>query len=238
MTSLARRADRSEHQVFLEALGRAWASGVDLAFGDLDSSPGGCTVPLPTYPFERLEYWIAPPARRPEAPFADFSTDAAAYAAPVQGSVSRVPDAISSCHRRPALGVAYAPPVDDVERALADIWEELIGVAGLGIHDDFFELGGDSLVAVRLAARIRERLGIDLDVRALFDCTTIARLAARVREERGHSAYGPDRNMSQFIETVAGMSDEEAEALLAKWRDGPSQVLLQWDEPATVTANL
>jgi phthiocerol/phenolphthiocerol synthesis type-I polyketide synthase E len=210
----------------MEALGRVWASGVDLDFGALNPSSGARSVPLPTYPFERQEYWIAPPARRQDAGHAGASTPAT-HAAPHlrQGfggqagheSPASVPVAISTRHKRPALTVAYAPPVDDVERELTDIWEELIGVAGLGIHDDFFELGGDSLVAVRLIARIRERLGIELDVRALFDCTTIARLSARVREELEGSA--PDREMSQLLELVGLMSEEQAEGLLATWQE-------------------
>ena len=68
-----------------------------------------------------------------------------------------------------------------------------------------------------MVAHIRERLGIELDVRALFDRTTIARLAARVREELGRGSAEDDA--AQVIEMVEQMSDEEAEAILAKWHD-------------------
>ncbi len=84
-------------------------------------------------------------------------------------------------------------------------------------------------MAVRLVARVRERLGIELDVHALFDCTTIARLAGRVREALGAVAH--ERDASQFLELVERMSDEEVEAILAKWdderpdRDSPKE---QW----------
>jgi acyl carrier protein len=208
-----------------------WAWGVDLDFGMIDPSAGARRVPLPTYPFDRQEYWIAPPLPRRDETGDSAATEAAAHAASAlrwngdgqEGHQSRAGalTAISAHHMRPPLAVAYAPPVDEVERELADIWEELIGVGGLGVDDDFFELGGDSLVAVRLVARIRERLGIELDVRALFDCQTIARLAARVREELGTTAQ--DRSMSQFLEMVEQMSDDEVEVILAKWTDQPSR---------------
>jgi acyl transferase domain-containing protein/acyl carrier protein len=205
--SLSPQAGRSEHESLLEALGRVWASGVDVDLGVLNPSSDARRIPLPVYPFERQEYWIAPPSLRSGVPHIVGGTNRAA----------KGPVAISTRHARPSLAVAYAPPVDEVERELADIWEELIGIAGLGVDDDFFEIGGDSLVAVRLVARIRERLGIELDVRALFDCTTIARLAARVREELGGRAN--DGEMKQFLELVEGMSDEEAEGLLATWHE-------------------
>ena len=205
--SMSPQAGRSEHESLLDALGRVWASGVDLDLGVLTPSSDARLIPLPVYPFERQEYWVAPPRRRRDVLHVVGGTDRAASA----------PVAISTRHTRPSLAVAYEPPVDEVERELADIWEELIGIAGLGVNDDFFELGGDSLVAVRLAARIRERFGIELNVRALFDCTTIARLAARVREELGGRAH--DGEMQQFLELVEGMSDEEAEGLLATWHE-------------------
>jgi hypothetical protein len=72
-----------------------------------------------------------------------------------------------------------------------------------------------------VVAHIRERLGIELDMRELFDCTTIARLAVRVREEIEANAH--DRHMSQFLQLVEHMSDEEVEAILAKSEDGPAQ---------------
>ena len=53
-------------------------------------------------------------------------------------------------------GAGYVPPRSEVERVLVGVWERVLGVARVGVHDNFFDLGGDSLLAVRLAARMRE----------------------------------------------------------------------------------
>jgi amino acid adenylation domain-containing protein len=72
----------------------------------------------------------------------------------------------------------YAPPADDTEGALADVWAELLGLDRVGRHDNFFALGGHSLLAVRVVSRVRDRLGVELALSAIFDSPTIAGLAA------------------------------------------------------------
>jgi amino acid adenylation domain-containing protein len=68
-------------------------------------------------------------------------------------------------------------PRNDVEATLGEIWQELLGIAAPGIHDNFFDVGGHSLRATQLAARIRRRLGVSLAARQIFEAPTIADLA-------------------------------------------------------------
>jgi thioesterase domain-containing protein/acyl carrier protein len=64
-----------------------------------------------------------------------------------------------------------------VERVVAALWQEMLGTERIGIHDEFFELGGSSLLAVGLVARLRERLGVELDPHVLLEAPTVAELA-------------------------------------------------------------
>jgi amino acid adenylation domain-containing protein len=72
----------------------------------------------------------------------------------------------------------YEAPQGDVERAIATIWQELLGLERVGRHDHFFELGGHSLLAVQMMAKLRSACGVDLPLRTLFDAPTLAMLAA------------------------------------------------------------
>lgn len=81
---------------------------------------------------------------------------------------------------RPRLSSGFVAPGTDAERRLVAIWTELLGVEGIGIHDDFFELGGHSLMATRVLSRIDESLGVRLALRDIFDAPTVHRLAERV----------------------------------------------------------
>lgn len=75
---------------------------------------------------------------------------------------------------------ADTPPRTDTERRIAQIWERLLKTDKIGLHRNFFELGGHSLLAVRLVSQLQSALGVSLPLAVLFECPTIAALAARI----------------------------------------------------------
>ncbi|HEU0077693.1 MAG TPA: amino acid adenylation domain-containing protein, partial [Longimicrobiaceae bacterium] len=78
---------------------------------------------------------------------------------------------------RPELDQEYVAPRDDVEAALAEIWSEVLQVDVVGVRDDFFELGGNSFMAVRLMSRIEKRFGPALPLATLIQAGTIEKIA-------------------------------------------------------------
>jgi acyl carrier protein len=82
----------------------------------------------------------------------------------------------------------YVPPRNELEGTLTAIWSQVLGIGQIGVTDDFFELGGDSLLGVQLAAAIRNALGVKMPMRTLFDRPTVAQIAARIEELRGTPA--------------------------------------------------
>jgi len=84
-------------------------------------------------------------------------------------------------HPRPELNSEYTEAADETERALVTIWQELLGVDRIGTQDNFFQLGGHSLLGTQMMARIRERFGIDLPLRMVFEAPTPAQMATLVR---------------------------------------------------------
>ncbi len=77
----------------------------------------------------------------------------------------------------------YAPPRTPLEIALAELWAEVLDVERVGLDDEFFALGGHSLRATRLVARIRERFGVELPLAAVFELPTLGDLAEKVAQE-------------------------------------------------------
>src|SRR5262249_18455585 len=71
----------------------------------------------------------------------------------------------------------------ETERALTEIWAEVLGVDQIGIHDDFFQLGGHSLRAAQVITRVTEVLGVKLPLQAMFDSPTVAGLARIIGTE-------------------------------------------------------
>jgi acyl transferase domain-containing protein len=173
-------------EVLLGALGRAWAAGAGVDWRAVHGGEARRRVPLPTYPFERKRFWVdrAPrPGFVAPAAAADEAEADAAAADPREGWSA-------------------------TERAVGRIWETLFGAAP-GLHDDFFEAGGDSLMATQLVARIRAELGAQIGVRAVFDAPTVAALAVVV------DGPAADDELDALLAGVEGLSDDEIEALLA-----------------------
>jgi acyl carrier protein len=109
---------------------------------------------------------------------------------------------------RPELDVAYAAPQSNIEEHLAKIWAEVLSIEQVGIHDNFFDLGGHSLAASRVISRAIQTFRLELPVNALFDAPTVARMAVIVEQNCAKRAN--DVELERMLREVETMSEEEA----------------------------
>lgn len=84
-------------------------------------------------------------------------------------------------------GVPFRAPASELERRLAVLWADLMEVAEVGVDDDFFELGGNSLIGMRIAQEVADSYGVAISPLAFYTQPTIAGLAGLVQAERSRS---------------------------------------------------
>ncbi|QSQ25382.1 acyltransferase domain-containing protein [Pyxidicoccus parkwayensis] len=166
IASLPGNADRKTSP--LNALGEAWQAGVNLDWEGFRAGERRRKVTLPTYSFDRERHWLEP-------------VDSSAGGVHT-GAVPPPPPAPRRA--TPRMGPA-APPRDETERALAGYFQELFRIQDVGIHDDFFALGGDSLLALRLTAWISDRFAVRLALKEVLEAPTVAVLARRLGDASG-----------------------------------------------------
>ncbi|MFP6560684.1 amino acid adenylation domain-containing protein [Paraburkholderia sp. B3] len=85
----------------------------------------------------------------------------------------------------------YVAPQGETEAAVARIWSEVLGVERIGRHDHFFELGGDSILSLKVQRRVARELAADVELAALFAAPTLDAFARAVDEARARTASGP-----------------------------------------------
>jgi len=91
---------------------------------------------------------------------------------------------------RPELVQPYAPPLTATERELAEVWSTVLGIEPVGTQDNYFDLGGNSLLALRMLELVRQRLGVVIPTVTLFERPTVHSLAGAV-DQRAARAAGP-----------------------------------------------
>lgn len=189
VTSLPRDRDtsaRAERSSMLQGLGRLWLAGAEIDWEALYRGESRGRVPLPTYPFERTRCWIEPlptsNASREQPPVLARETPTQADADPLDARPG-------SAAPRPAAAVpSAAPGGDDTERTIVRIWQDCIGIQAIGPESTFRGLGGDSLTAVQVVARMNQAFAARLTINDLLINPSIAELARALRREADATA--------------------------------------------------
>jgi amino acid adenylation domain-containing protein len=144
------------------------------------------------------------------------TVDLAARIAELAGRGALADDAPDSgdgeAYERPELDQDYVAPRNDTERTIAAIWADLLGIDRVGIHDDFLELGGHSLLATQMLTRLREGLGAELTLTAIFTAPTVAELARQISPGNGQS--GADAGPDELDDEIEGLSESDRRELL------------------------
>ena len=105
----------------------------------------------------------------------------------------------------------HVEPRDDIEQTLTQICRDVLKVDRLGVHDSFFDHGGDSILASQVIGRVRQQLQEDLPILVFFESPTVAGMARALRA----SKTGQDAQLSNLVEELERMTDQEAQRMLS-----------------------
>ena len=177
-----RDANASDEEALLSALGRLWLRGAKVDWRGFWKHEKRRRVPLPTYAFDRKRYWVdSLPSPTTEK---NIPTGVPAI---VLNSADATPGCEAALETGPAPEIGrpeYASPTDDVERTVAEIWQRLLGLERVGIYDNFFALGGHSMLGAQLLSHLRSAFHVDVPLPTLFEAPTVAGMAERIRAFR------------------------------------------------------
>lgn len=176
------KEERTDQDCMLSALGRIWTKGVPVDWARLYPNEQRGRVALPTYPFERKRFWIEARANAFEKRGATLTSESAEEkdAAPIEMKDEHPVD--GGLDSRPELVTGYAAPESEAEKTLAGLWQRVLGTK-VGVHDNFFDLGGHSLMALTLMNDIERVFGQRLPLASLIQAPTIHQLAPMLGEK-------------------------------------------------------
>ena len=101
-------------------------------------------------------------------------------------------------HDRLSLTTEYVPPVTELQRDIASVWSQVLGIEQVGLMDNLFELGGNSLIALRIISRLKRLKNIEIPVTVLFEAPTVLALSDVLSSQPSPESYEGSRRRGEI----------------------------------------
>ena len=124
-------------------------------------------------------------------------------------------------YSRPELETPYVAPRTPFEVELAEIWAAVLGLDRVGLHDNFFDLGGHSLTATRVVSQVIKKFQFEMPLQSLFVAPTVAEMAAVIEAHQGKKVG--DADLEGMLAELESLSEDEARRLVAEESGKPSR---------------
>ncbi|CAF2949130.1 unnamed protein product [Rotaria sp. Silwood2] len=159
--------NKNDNELLLISLGSLYATGINIDWEKFYKGPNKCRISLPTYPFENKPYWI--PAAMSNTIMLQHEQE--------QTEVTYNALSVKSSN------IVETKILTPIESIIISIWQQILGNYNISIHDDFFDLGGNSLMIVQLASKLKKQLNVQIDL-ASIEKLTIHALAIVIEDKR------------------------------------------------------
>ncbi|MCU0286265.1 MAG: acyltransferase domain-containing protein, partial [Acidobacteria bacterium] len=170
---------------FWNQLGELWLHGVPIDWRSYYNykNEKHFRMPLPTYPFDKKRFWL----------------EAAGPSVKLENSTANIEITGQITYPYESDNENYEAPRDELETNIAAVWEKILGLNRIGIHDNFYDMNGDSLTATQMTTRLQEIYPIEIPLRDFLERPTIAQLAELIKD--------------LLVQKLAMLSGEELDAL-------------------------
>jgi malonyl CoA-acyl carrier protein transacylase/thioesterase domain-containing protein/acyl carrier protein len=155
----------TDQEQFLKTIGQLWLLGVTINWENFYQYEKRSRVPLPTYPFERITYWVSPDTSKESIKLDDDKTQ---IKIPLKSDIL-----VDSFNEETIVH-------NDIESVLITIWQEILGIDKVSNTDDFYALGGHSLANLRVLSQIEKKFKVKIDFELFHQLRTINEISKKI----------------------------------------------------------
>jgi acyl transferase domain-containing protein len=204
---------------FLKFIGYLWSSGFEVNWNEFWKKENVSRIPLPTYPFSKTVFWVD---QDPEKKLDISNVNETLSSDPTKSLESSYEESqikkknLNSNNKKKRL------TKDELQKGLLRIWKEATGIETLGIKDDLFELGGDSLMATQIISEIRKKYDVTISIGEMFENASVEYITEKLvndvtlnKEEKKSAEKDIDEKMKyETLKEIDSLTDEEVIKLL------------------------
>lgn len=190
ITTLGKPDNIHDQHKILSALGNMFVIGRNINFQLLQKDLKPCKVSLPDYPFEKKRHWI------------DFELPRVTG---IKSNSIVQPKESNHINGQSIVAVTKSLEIEPVENntgIILNIWKSLTGISEIGLDENFFELGGQSLLALQITTRIKEELNFTISLKSFYDNPTINKLSSIIKNDQDiqitHSEFIPTTKLTNL----------------------------------------
>jgi thioester reductase-like protein len=204
--------DISDIRFLLEQIGNLWLYGKNINWDSFHKGKKRHRIPLPTYPFEQQRYWIDWDSVDIEGStflknfhLSNKKSSSQFFTKKInEGSqIQEASPGALDLHEHLQLSSEYVPPETELDSQLTEIYRNFLGISQVGIMDDFFELGMDSLKTINIGVEIYKKLNVKIDLAILLEFSNIKELSEYISqtqnknpEEQANTSVDVDGNIN------------------------------------------
>ena len=203
-TSLSNREPTKDGEVFYQLMASLWVRGTDIDWRSMYKNEKRKRISYPTYVFKKESYWL-----NSHIISCSYNLIDEEGKTNVKKSLNPTDESFTESWRE-NISAKYVKPNNEIQSELCQIWESMLEMYPIGVQDNFFELGADSLTVTQLFSRIYKKYKVHVEYKLFFSDPTILMLSNIIDKK---DAYA-ENDVEELLKETSSMSDIEIDELI------------------------